>query len=337
MKSALIDLKTALQVLSKDGVVGLPTETVYGLAARIDRPLGIQSIFSTKERPFFDPLIVHVASFNQARSLTTEWSKAAALLAEKFWPGPLTLVLPKASTVNPLITSGLESVGLRMPKHPLALQLIALADCPLAAPSANKFGRTSPTSAAHVISEFQGLVPVIEGGPCDVGIESTVLRLQEKKGVTILNLLRPGAVTLTDLSMVLDQAGISYRIEEAVEKSVAPGQMKHHYMPDIPLIWVETKLGKSEITARTNRRLKELPDVVEGVKIKKPSGALSKSAELVLSEDPAIAARELYALLREKAASGADHLIYRHDPKKTGPEWLGLLDRLRKAAHFILD
>ncbi|HRO65991.1 MAG TPA: L-threonylcarbamoyladenylate synthase, partial [Pseudobdellovibrionaceae bacterium] len=147
MKSSLIDLEKAVDLLSKEGVVGMPTETVYGLAARIDRPEGIRRIFSTKERPFFDPLIVHVSSFNQAKTLTTRWSKAAAVLAETFWPGPLTLVLPKADQVNPLITSGLESVGLRMPKHPLALQLITRADCPLAAPSANKFGRTSLTAA----------------------------------------------------------------------------------------------------------------------------------------------------------------------------------------------
>ncbi|HRO65990.1 MAG TPA: Sua5 family C-terminal domain-containing protein, partial [Pseudobdellovibrionaceae bacterium] len=190
----------------------------------------------------------------------------------------------------------------------------------------------------HVLSEFQNSVPVIDGGPCDVGIESTVLRLQEKNGTMILNLLRPGVVQLSEIESVLKKNKISYRVEEAVEKSIAPGRMQHHYMPDIPLIWVgNPKLTKSEITKRANARLKELPSEVEGVKLKKPAGKLSRSAELMLSSDPAIAARELYALLREKASSGADHLIYRHHPERSGPEWLGLLDRLRKASHLILE
>lgn len=338
MSDALISVEQGVEYLNQDGVIGMPTETVYGLAARIDRPLAIQKIFTTKERPFFDPLIVHVSSKSQAQKLTTDWNSAAEVLANAFWPGPLTMVLSKASHVDPLITSGLQSVGIRMPRHPIALALMTAVNCPLAAPSANLFGRTSPTQAVHVLREFQNKVPVIDGGPSDVGIESTVLHVQESAQGIQLSLLRPGFISIDEIAQVLQENKIPFLISEVVQKSLAPGQMKHHYMPDIPLFWVENdQLSNEQILIIVQQQLKDLPSEVEGVKLRKPHQTFEKSAELILPNDPALAARRLYSLLRELSQTGADHIIYRHHSSQTGGLWDGILDRLKKASHLVLS
>lgn len=330
-------LQKFVNILENSGVVGFPTETVYGLAARIDRPDGIESIFTTKERPFFDPLIVHVSSLEQAKSLTTSWALASEVLAKAFWPGPLTLVLPRNSSVDSMITSGLETVGLRQPNHPLALQLLQEVGVPLAAPSANKFGRTSPTTAAHVRVEFENKVEVIDGGPCDVGIESTVLSVTEKEGSVLLQILRPGAVTAAMLQTALEKENIFPRFEKPSDPRLAPGQMKHHYMPEIPLILAQAEMiSASQVTAEANARLHSLPDVVEGVRLKKPQGLLAKPSILKIPSDPTLAARKLYAQLREASETGADHLICFLEKSQIGDDWSGVLDRLKKAASLIL-
>lgn len=332
-----MNLKKYVDLLENSGVVGFPTETVYGLAARIDRPAGIENIFTTKERPFFDPLIVHVASIEQAKSLTTSWTVATEVLAQSFWPGPLTLVLPKTTAVNSMITSGLETVGVRQPKHPLALQLISEVGVPLAAPSANKFGRTSPTTAEHVRGEFGNKVEVLDGGPCPVGIESTVLSVAQNGEDVRLQVLRPGAITPPMLRAALEQRGLRVLFEKTKEARLAPGQMKHHYMPEIPLILSSSDLmTSSEVTDEANQKLKNLPDVVEGVRLRKPAGLLTKAALLQLSEDPTLAARELYSQLREASQGNADHLICFLKRSQIGDEWSGVLDRLKKAASLIL-
>lgn len=340
MTAGLVDVTAGVQVLAQEGVVGMPTETVYGLAARIDQPQALTKIFTTKERPFFDPLIVHVASPNEARALTSEWPLAAEVLAQTFWPGPLTMVLPKSAKVSDLITSGLQSVGLRMPAHPLALELIRQAGSPLAAPSANRFGRTSPTTAQHVLQEFGSQVPVIDGGPCQIGIESTVLRMQsDTSGKTQLQILRPGAITLPEITKVLVENKVDFSVSESLERAVAPGQMKHHYMPDIPLVWVDSRkqMSLAEVTASLQAALASLPETVEGVRLKKPTAPLQRPAALKLESDPALAARHLYSRLRELSQSGADHLVYVHDSTHTGEAWEGLLDRLKKASHLVFE
>ena len=152
--SAVVDLSLAANQLEQSDVVAFPTETVYGLGARIDRPEGLKKIFAIKQRPFFDPLIVHASSTEQAKTCFKEWHAMADHLAKSFWPGPLTLVMPKSELISDMITSGLDSVGVRIPNHNLALQLINAVGVPLAAPSANKFGKTSPTKAEHVKKEF---------------------------------------------------------------------------------------------------------------------------------------------------------------------------------------
>lgn len=309
------------QLLNPPYVIGMPTETVYGLAARIDCPQGIEAIFKIKERPFFDPLIVHVSSIDQAKSLVSEWPLAAQILAEKFWPGPLTLVLPKADNLNSMITSGLQTVGLRMPRHPLALELIAK-EGPLAAPSANKFGKTSPTSADHVRQEFANQVPVLDGGPCEVGIESTVLSVSKD----VVSILRPGAVTKGQIEASLPAGTI---FADPVDKKSSPGQMKHHYMPNVPLLISDRQnLDLEDIEIK----IQKMPKEIEGVKIVKPHQGIRNVKELVLSENPQIASRQLYSELRNLAGEKPDLIVfYRKKIHQTDP-WSAIMDRLTKAS-----
>lgn len=337
MKPLFLD--QAVEKLKAGDVVAMPTETVYGLAARIDSEAGLRKIFTVKNRPFFDPLIVHVSAKTMAIPLTMDWHPLADFLAEHFWPGPLTLVLPKSEQVNPLITSGLQTVAIRMPKHSVALSLIERAGVPLAAPSANRFGRTSPTTAQHVQAEFpdQNLT-ILDGGPCDVGLESTVLLIERNQSHYVLSILRAGQVTRSGLEKALSSQRFSYEFNDSLEKNKSPGQMKHHYMPEIPLVLVRSKtLLDSEVIPAAERKLKQLPDSVEGIEIRKPQ-RIHKVLELQLPEDPSLAARTFYSELRKLGESSQAELIYfRLKAVHSGEGWQALLDRLTKAASLILD
>lgn len=329
------EIKQAVELLAQGQVVGMPTETVYGLAARIDLPAGIEAIFKTKERPFFDPLIVHVSDLQQVKEITSSFPPIAQALAEKFWPGPLTMVLPKSSKLNPMITSGLESVGVRMPSHPVALQLIRAVGVPLAAPSANKFGKTSPTSAAHVRHEFQKEnVFVLEGGESEIGIESTVLLVKGDK----LAILRKGHVLKSDIEKYLVSRGVSFEFVETVDKKESPGHMKHHYMPPVPFILcLDPDKSEGELKALIQAKLAELPDKIEEVKIIKPAGQIQKIARLQLSSDPVLATRSFYAELRELAADQPDCIVLYKETAHSGERWESLYDRINKAASLIIQ
>lgn len=331
-------LKKAELILKEGGVIGLPTETVYGLAARIDIPSAIEKIFLTKERPFFDPLIVHVSSLEMAKKVTAYWGPASQALAEVFWPGPLTMILPRDPSINTMITSGLESVGIRMPKHPIALSLIQEVGVPLAAPSANKFGKTSPTSAGHVRVEFQKEnVFVLDGGECDIGIESTVLAVRHRPEKVELSILRRGHILKSDIETVLKAAGITFEFMETTDKRESPGHMKHHYMPPVPLIVVtDSKVQPEQAMTEANSRLSQLPDEIESIKIIKPKNGLHSFQVLKLSADPLLATREFYGKLREVAALGSDCILFYRDEGQVGERWESLFDRLNKAASLIL-
>lgn len=332
-------LDTAIEVLQKDGVVAIPTETVYGLAARISSPVGIKKIFTTKQRPFFDPLIVHVSSKKMAETLTTDWSPLVDFLAEHFWPGPLTFVLPKSTAVDAMITSGLETVGIRMPKHSLALSLIDRLNEPLAAPSANRFGKTSPTSAEHVRSEFPNdHLVILDGGPCDVGLESTVLHISHVENSYRLSILRKGAVTKSDLERALSYQKFQVEFVEALSKKESPGHMKHHYMPEIPLaIVIGPQLSEKEILEKAQEKMKDIPDEVEGVRIVKPQ-QFRQVRELVLPSDAAQSARLLYSELRNLSTQKTTDLLYfRLQPAHSQEAWQAVMDRLTKAASLILN
>ncbi len=220
---------TAAQIINKGGVVAFPTETVYGLGANALNPMAVAKIFALKERPSFDPLIVHVASCNDLQTLTNQPSDLVLKLAEKFWPGPLTIVLPKSHLVPDIVTSGLPTVAIRMPDNEIALQLISASKCPIAAPSANKFGNLSPVSAYHVKKQLPDIDMILDGGNTTIGIESTIVSIH---GNTC-TLLRPGKITLDDIEHALP--GLFSFHSYKSDKFISPGLLKSHYSPTKPL------------------------------------------------------------------------------------------------------
>lgn len=217
----MTSLNKAAELLRQGRLVAFPTETVYGLGANALDAEAVRRIFEAKGRPLSSPLIVHVASVEMARSLASEWPEAADRLAAKFWPGPLTIIVPKAAHVPELVTAGLPSVALRMPRHPLALELIAATRLPLAAPSANRFTEVSPTTAAHVQAGLADRVDMIlDGGACDVGIESTVVSLASNRAA----ILRPGMISQPEIEAVIGPVEVRAGAE-------SPGQHERHYSP----------------------------------------------------------------------------------------------------------
>lgn len=334
--SFVTDLSSAVQALANNQAVGIPTETVYGLAARIDSPQAIEAIFRLKERPFFDPLIVHISNPEQLRKVVADFPEIARRLASRFWPGPLTLILPKHPDLNAMITAGLDSVGVRMPRHPLALQLIESAGVPLAAPSANKFGKTSPTSAEHVLQEFQKEnIPVLDGGDSQIGIESTVLAVKNGRELAIL---RKGHVLKSELETFLQEEKIPFEFIDGLDKKESPGQMKHHYMPSVPLILCLDP-GKSEeqVKALIEAQLATLPDEIEGVKLVKPKGPIFRMARLQLPTDPVLATRQFYAQLRELSGPRSDVILFYREKFHSSERWESLYERITKAASLILQ
>lgn len=328
------DLDYAVNLLKSDDVVGMPTETVYGLAGSIHSEVALKKIFSTKERPFFDPLIVHVSNVEQAKSLALKWHRAHEVLANYFWPGPLTLVVEKNSLVSDLITSGLTTVGLRMPKHDMALNLITSFGSPLAAPSANKFGKTSPTSAQHVRDEFiRENVFVLDGGSCAIGVESTVLYVKQDSddSEVTLSLLRAGHVIYSDISNVLIAAGLLVKLNQSETKIAAPGQMKHHYMPNKPLVFLSEDSDLKKCIPEIFQMIQKLPLIIESVNVIKPE-KIESMRELILSDKPEEAARELYAQLRIVSEGPEDIIFFKKKSIHQGENWEAILDRLGKAA-----
>jgi L-threonylcarbamoyladenylate synthase len=222
-------LDEAAAILRRGGLVAMPTETVYGLAANALDPVAVARIFEAKRRPSFDPLIVHLPSADRAFALATSVPEAARLLAATFWPGPLTLVLPRAATIPDIVAAELPTVGLRVPAHPVARQLLERVGIPLAAPSANLFGFVSPTSAAHVLDGLDGRIDaLIDGGPCAHGLESTVVAFDDDRPI----ILRHGAITREQITALCGDVGEGARI---LERPLAPGQLARHYATRTPL------------------------------------------------------------------------------------------------------
>lgn len=226
-------IEEAAKYIRNGKLVAFPTETVYGLGANALDPMAVAKIFELKERPSFDPLIVHIANLNQLERLVLGLDQRVYKLAEKFWPGPLTIVLPKSNLVPDIVTSGLPTVGIRMPNNPIALNLIKASDCPIAAPSANKFGRISPTTAAHVRKQLPNVDYILEGGKTTVGIESTIIKLTHKG----FQILRNGIITQEELERV-----VPFDDETIIEKLSAPGMLQSHYSPRKKLLIADNDL-----------------------------------------------------------------------------------------------
>lgn len=293
----------AAEILRGGGLVALPTETVYGLAARADSETAIAAIYRAKGRPDFNPLIVHVASLQQAEQLA-EFDDRARLLAERFWPGPLTMVLPlrDGAPIAAAVTAGLPTIALRMPAHPLMQAVLRETDVPLAAPSANRSGSVSPTSAEHVFASFGGEAPaVLDGGACEQGLESTIIALRRQGW----QLLRPGPIAESAVAAVLGDA-----MAVTPGRIEAPGQLARHYSPGKPL--------------RLNAARGEPGEYVIGF------GEVAGDASLSASGDLAEAAARLYACLHHAAKSDLPRIAVAPIPD----EGLGaaINDRLRRAA-----
>ncbi len=311
------DLNNAIRLLRQGEVVAIPTETVYGLGGWILSREGLGKIFSTKERPFFDPLIVHIPDKEAARSLASVWTNIHEALADACWPGPLTLIAEKKPIIDSLITSGLTSVGLRCPDHPLTLELLRSIEGGIAAPSANKFGKTSPTSAEHVADEFGDTVAILDGGPCRVGIESTVAGVKGNE----VEIYRPGFYTAAMLKEILAKAGISAEVRYT-QSPVAPGQLKHHYMPKIPLVIVPPHFHWEKDQEEIEKLL--------GKKLSQP-------AIWDQPERSEIASRELYESMRKFDSSGFDVIITKRLPSHRSEDWMGIWNRLEKAKTLSLE
>src|SRR6266852_1711899 len=296
-----LSIKAAADLIRAGQLVAFPTETVYGLGANALDAAAVEKIYKLKGRPPSSPLIVHVSSIEMARTLVGDWPAEAEDLARRYWPGPLTLVLPKAPVVPGIVTAGLPTVGVRVPSHPAALKLIEEAALPIAAPSANRFGGLSPTTAEHVRRAFGDAVEILDGGPAEVGIKSTVVSLADGK----LTLLRPGMISF---------GGIESAPAPSDSAHPAPGMHARHYSPCTRLLLVE---GPTQ-----------LPGWHGAYVWRKTPGLASRT--LRMPDQPAEYAERLYSVLHE-----LDHerwpWIAVEAPPDT-PEWSAILDRLRRAA-----
>lgn len=306
------DLERAAAHLRAGELVAIPTETVYGLAANALDGAASLRIFEAKQRPAFDPLIVHVSSRERALELCETPPAEALALMDAFWPGPLTLVLRKRARIPDVVTSGLDTVALRQPAHPLAAELLARLSFPLAAPSANLFGRTSPTSAAHVAEQLgERIAYILDGGPCSVGVESTIVGWEDGRAV----LYRPGGTPLEAIESIVG------RVDPAQKRVLpaAPGMLAAHYAPRTPL-----ELGDLDT------RLAQLAGRPVAVLAFERARAAHACRVLSTRGDLAEAARSLFSSLRELDASGAELILAEAVPD-TG---LGraINDRLRRAA-----
>lgn len=343
-------VESAARMLADGQPVALPTETVYGLAADALRPEAVIKIFEAKERPFFDPLIVHLPSrewLDRVTRIPVESRELVDALTAKFWPGPLTLVLPRREIVPDLVTAGLETVAVRMSAHPVFRAVIERFGQPLAAPSANRFGRISPTAAAHVQSELAGRIPlIVDGGATEHGVESTIIKIDGAE----MRLLRAGPVTAEALAEIFynltvgrghepseadvvafhARLGVSFPAMLRGERNVhieAPGQLASHYAPRTPLLLLP-RGGHFRI----KRKEGVAPARIGSLAFRGPSRAGEFVCEEILSPtgDLREAAATLFAKMRRLDEAGLDHIFAESVPEHG--LGIAIMDRLRKAA-----
>jgi L-threonylcarbamoyladenylate synthase len=334
-------LDHAAAILRGGGLVALPTETVYGLGANALDAEAVQSIFAAKRRPSWDPIIVHIAPLDRLdamlEGLVKDVPEAAQRLMHAFWPGPLTLLLPRSAAVPNVVTAGRPLVGIRMPSHPVALELIRRAGVPIAAPSANVFGHTSPTTAAHVLEDLDGRIDaVIDAGPTIHGVESTVLDPNQ----TPMAIYRPGAITAEQIGDVAGQVTLFGGGEEPIEAPTgplaSPGLGLRHYAPRARLVLVES--AANQLGRELTRAAAGLPDERVGIMLPAEVAPPPEGWEIYSWGSwraPEELARNLYAGLRALDARGCSVIVC---PVPQG-EGIGtaIRDRLRKAAHQSND
>ena len=310
-------IRLAAEIIRSGGLVAFPTETVYGLGADALNPEAVARIFEVKQRPSFDPLIVHIAARASLDLLVQSISLGDHRLMDAFWPGPLTVVMPKRESVPDIVTAGLSTIAIRMPAHPVALALIQEAGVPIAAPSANPFGYVSPTCAQHVLDGLGDRVDLIlDGGPCPIGVESTIVAMNG----TWPELLRPGSIMLAQIREI---TGLVVRTP-ASQSTVAPGQLPRHYATRTPVTILGAQGARPAVQGHERAGLlaMSVPSHVDdrfcAIEVLSPSGDLREVAQ------------NLFAALRRLDALGLDHL-YAESSDERGLG-LAIMDRLRRCA-----
>ena len=302
------EVRRAAEILKRGGLVAFPTETVYGLGADAANEKAVARLYAVKGRPADHPVIVHFASAEQAFAWAREVPEAARQLAARFWPGPLTLILKRSKLAQDFVTGGQDTVGLRVPSHPVAHEMLSIFGSGVAAPSANRFGLVSPTTPAHVREDLGDEVDlVLEGGPSDVGIESTIVDLSGAGAV----LLRPGGISA-------EQLGITLRTPTA-DSPRHSGGLERHYAPRTPARLVPTHALDKVISSTANR--------IAVLAFSRPDERVDYW--LRMPRDPAAYAQRLYAALRELDSAGCEAILVEAPPQAA--EWAAVLDRLRRA------
>lgn len=323
------DIHTAAEIIKTGGLVGIPTETVYGLGANGLDPAAVAGIFRAKGRPQDNPLILHIPSADWLKRYCRDIPAQAYSLAERFWPGPLTMILKRRDIVPDVVTAGLDTVGIRCPDHVLCRKIIEQADVPVAAPSGNTSGRPSPTTAAHMLSDMDGkITAIVDGGTCTVGVESTIVDLT----CTPPRLLRPGGITLEQLEEVLGQVAVDAAVRRQMnegEKPRAPGMKYRHYAPKAPVTVVK---GEARETARYIEKHAQCGDGV--ICFDEFAGLFAQQVATTLgrADDPAEQARHVFDALRFFDSTQVKR-IWAQCPEESGVG-LAVANRLNKAAGF---
>ncbi len=327
LSSGKDDIRKAARIIKNGGLVAMPTETVYGLAADALNGEAVRKIFKAKGRPMDNPLIVHISDISQVYALVREFPEKAKILARKFWPGPLTMILPKSALIPDEVSAGLDTVAIRFPSHPAAQTLIA-ESCPLAAPSANLSGSPSPTTVQHVRDDMDGRIDaIIDGGDCDVGVESTVITLASN----IPELLRPGGITFEQLREAIGEVIINGAVIKPLksgEKAASPGMKYKHYSPKAEVVLID---GDNEsFWEYINRNASQGEAVLcydgDLGHLRLPCISVGKS------DDYETQAHRLFTALRNADEIGLKR-VYAHCPEKKGIG-LAVYNRIIRAAGF---
>ena len=304
----------AARLLKEGEVVAIPTETVYGLAGNAFEPKALAKIFAAKERPTFDPLIVHIADIAQLTDIAKDIPDSAYRLAEAYWPGPMTIILPKKDCIPDLCTSALPSVAVRFPSHPIAQAIIKESGLPLAAPSANLFKHVSPTTAEHVAAQLADRIAgIVDGGPCSVGVESSIISLVGEPTV-----MRPGAITPEMFKAVLGEVKIKESTSKPGQPMPAPGQCDTHYRPQVPLYYGEVPAGYT------------LPEHTVRIAFGTQAGPIPAMVNLSATGDMVEATSKLYAYMHDLDDPKYDLILV--DPIPNTGVGMALNDRLKRAS-----
>ena len=308
----------AARLLKEGEVVAIPTETVYGLAGNAFEPKALAKIFAAKERPTFDPLIVHIADIAQLTDIAKDIPDSAYKLAEAYWPGPMTIILPKKDCIPDLCTSALPSVAVRFPSHPIAQAIIKESGLPLAAPSANLFKHVSPTTAEHVAAQLADRIAgIVDGGPCSVGVESSIISLVGEPTV-----MRPGAITPEMFKAILGEVKIKESTSKPGQPMLAPGQCDTHYRPQVPLYYGEVPAGYT------------LPEHTVRIAFGTQTGPIPATVNLSATGDMVEATSKLYAYMHDLDDPKYDLILV--DPIPDTGVGMALNDRLKRASIKVL-